>query len=110
MQNTRLRRYGSQGLLQLERWAANPWRRYSLLLIVLLGGFAFGANLGAVSGALNFLDPLAALVVVGLAELAIRLRRPLVQKQGDQLGLGLLDMARMGLIYGLLLEGFKASI
>jgi hypothetical protein len=40
-------------------------------------------------------------------ELAIRLRRPLRQSRRDQLGLQLLDMARMGFSYGLLLEGFK---
>ena len=110
MQNTRLQRYGAQALLQLEGWAANPWRRLSLLLIVLLGGFSIGASLGSVAGALAFLDPLAALLCVGLTELAIRIRRPLLNQGGDQLSLGLLDMGRIGLIYGLLLEGFKASV
>jgi len=110
MQNTRLQRYGAQALQRLEGWAANPWRRLSLLLIVLLGGFSIGASLGSVAGALAFLDPLAALLCVGLTELAIRMRRPLLNQGGDQLSLGLLDMARIGLIYGLLLEGFKASV
>ncbi|MFS6819563.1 DUF565 domain-containing protein [Synechococcus lacustris Tous-12m] len=45
-----------------------------------------------------------------VAELAIRVRKPLLRKGGDRLLLGLLDMARMGVIYGLLLEGFKASV
>ncbi len=66
--------------------------------------------MGALAGAMNFLDPLAALLFVILAELAIRVRKPLLRKGGDRLLLGLLDMARMGLIYGLLLEGFKASV
>jgi hypothetical protein len=34
----------------------------------------------------------------------------LLNQGGDQLSLGLLDMGRIGLIYGLLLEGFKASV
>ena len=110
MQNTRLRLYGSQALLQLESWSQNPWRRYSLLLIIFLGGFSTGASIGALAGALSFLDPLAALLCVLVAELSIRVRKPLLRKGGDRLLLGLLDMARMGVIYGLLLEGFKASV
>ncbi|HBU27418.1 MAG: DUF565 domain-containing protein [Synechococcus lacustris] len=110
VQNTRLRLYGSQALLQLESWSQNPWRRYSLLLIIFLGGFSTGASIGALAGALSFLDPLAALLCVLVAELAIRVRKPLLRKGGDRLLLGLLDMARMGVIYGLLLEGFKASV
>jgi hypothetical protein len=40
-------------------------------------------------------------------ELAIRLRGQLRRQPGDKLGLQLLDMARIGLLYGLLLDGFK---
>ena len=56
------------------------------------------------------IDPVGALVVVAASELAIKARRPLLQRGGDKLPLGLLDMARMGIIYGLLLEGVKSSI
>jgi len=42
-----------------------------------------------------------------LIELAIRTRKPLLQRAGDRLGLQLLDMTRIGFCYGLLLEGFK---
>jgi hypothetical protein len=30
----------------LERWAANPWRRLSLLTIVLLASFSVGGAVG----------------------------------------------------------------
>ena len=40
-------------------------------------------------------------------ELAIRARGPLIRRGGDALVLKLLDMTRIGLIYGLLLDGFK---
>jgi len=88
VQNTRLHIFGGRALLQLE----------------------IGASVGALAGAMSFLDPLAALLFVVLAELAIRARKPLLRKGGDKLLLGLMDMARMGLVYGLLLEGFKASV
>jgi hypothetical protein len=39
--------------------------------------------------------------------LAIRGRGPLLRRQGDRLILQLLDMARLGLLYGVLLDGFK---
>ncbi|MEB3176331.1 MAG: DUF565 domain-containing protein [Synechococcus sp.] len=110
MQSTRLHRLAGQSLLRLERWAENPWRRISLLLIVLLGGFSAGVSLGSVAGVLMIIDPVGALVVVSASELAIRARRPLIRRGGNQLSLGLLDMARMGLIYGLLLEGIKTSV
>jgi hypothetical protein len=40
-------------------------------------------------------------------ELAIRVRGPLLRRSTNNLGLQLLDMARLGFCYGLLLEGFK---
>jgi hypothetical protein len=44
---------------------------------------------------------------IGLIELAVRWRRRLIRQPGDKLGLQLMDMARIGLLYGLLMEGFK---
>lgn len=111
MQNTRLRRRGALAFQQLTVWATNPWRRSSLLLIVLMAGFVSGTSLGALAGAVDAFDPLAALVCVLVFEMAIRLRRPLRRRVGsERLALDLLDMARMGVTYGLLLEGFKASV
>jgi hypothetical protein len=46
-------------------------------------------------------------VAVLLIELAIRLRSSLGASRRDRLVLQLLDMARVGLFYGLLLDGFK---
>jgi hypothetical protein len=74
---------------------------------VLLGCFVLGNAIGALSGARSLLDPLASLLCVIAIELAIRLRRPLRRRGGDPLRLQLLDMARIGFTYGLLLEGFK---
>jgi hypothetical protein len=106
-QRTRLQRSLGGAWPQLEQWASNPWRRLSLLLIVLLGAFMLGNAIGTLTGARAFLDPVAALLCVVLIELAIRLRGPLRRRPGDRLGLELVDMTRMGFSYGLLLEGFK---
>ena len=107
LQRTRLQQSFGEAWPRLERWAQNPWRRLSLLLIALLGTFFLSTSVATLTGALAFLDPPAALICVVLIELAIRARRPLLQRRGDQLALQLLDMSRIGFCYGLLLEGFK---
>lgn len=106
LQQTRLNQNLGEAFLRLEDWATNPWRRLSLQLILLLGSFSIGGSVGMVTGALANIDPLAALICVALLELAIRLRRPLL-RSANSLRLSLLDMARIGLLYGLLLDGFK---
>lgn len=106
-QQTRFQRRVAAAGAGLEQWALNPWRRVSLLLIVLLGSFAIGGGLGTITGALSEIDQLSALVCVLLLEAAVRLRRPLLHRSGDRLALQLLDMLRMGLLYGLTLDAFK---
>ena len=106
-QQTRFQRRVAAAGSALESWATNPWRRGSLLLIVALLGVVVGGGLGSISGALAYFDPLSALVCVLLLELAVRLRPRLLRNRGPRLGLQLLDMARIGILYGLLLDGFK---
>ena len=74
---------------------------------MLLGSFVVGNAAGTVSGARSLLDPIAAVLCVALIELAVRIRRPLLLRSRDRLGLQLVDMGRFGFSYGLLLEGFK---
>ena len=107
LQQTRLERSLVQARRRVEAWAANPWRRLALLLLVLLSGFLLGGSIGTVVGAVDLFDQLAALVVVLLLEVAARSRGALRRRAGDPLLLQLLDMARIGLLYGLLLDGFK---
>ena len=78
-----------------------------MLLIVLLTAFWIGSSIGAITGAADESDPVAALICVLALELATRLRRRLIDLPGDRLPLQLLDMTRIGMLYGLLLEGFK---
>lgn len=107
VQQTRFQRQVADLGPSLERWASNPWRRLSLLLIVLLISFSIGGAVGSVTGALAKLDPISSLICVVVMELAVRARGPLLRRGGDRLNLQLLDMVRMGLLYGLLLDGFK---
>lgn len=74
--------------------------------MILLSGFGVGTTLGTVGGALSVMDPIGAFVVVALLELAVR-SRPSLRRAARLLPLQLLDMARIGVLYGLLLEGFK---
>ena len=107
LQQTRFQRLIIGSGERLQEWATNPWRRLSLQLIVLLLSFSIGGALGSISGTLARLDPLSALICVLVIELAARARAPLLRQPKQQLTLGLLDMARIGLLYGLLLDGFK---
>jgi len=106
-QQTRFQRRIAEATTTLESWATNPWRRLSLLLIVMLAALVVGGALASISGALAYFDPVSALVAVLLIELAVRLRPNLRTSRRDRLVLQLLDMARMGLFYGLMLDGFK---
>ena len=107
LQSTRLQNNVGDWWGRLNRWATNPWRKASLMLIVMLSSFLVGSSIGSVAGVSGLMDPVAALLTVGFWEALVRLRRPWPKRAEMLLGLQLLDMSRIGLIYGLLLEGFK---
>ncbi|MBE9173376.1 DUF565 domain-containing protein [Cyanobium sp. LEGE 06143] len=106
-QQTRFQQSIAQASGRLQRWATNPWRRLSLQLIVLLMSFSIGGVVASISGQLSQIDPVGAVICVLVIELAIRARGPLLRQADQRLGLQLLDMGRVGLLYGLLLDGFK---
>tara|TARA_Y100001968_G_C19446896_1_gene765902 strand:- start:3122 stop:3463 length:342 start_codon:yes stop_codon:yes gene_type:complete len=94
-------------LKKLEDWTTNPWRRFSLYLIIFLMGFFVGSSLGMVNGALALMDPVGALFAVIALELMVRLRRFSTSSNRNWTIINILDMSRMGLLYGLFMEGFK---
>ena len=49
-----------ENIQTLSIWANNPWRRYSIALIVLLIGYFLGSSLGMVSAVLELMDPVSA--------------------------------------------------
>ena len=105
LQSTRLQANIGAAIQRLDRWSRNPWRRLSLLALAGLIGFLIGSALTSVAGALGQMDPVAALLVVLGAELTIRRRRS--SKPSLKLPQQLLDLGRIGFLYGLFLEGFK---
>ena len=76
-----------------------------MLSLAGLIGFLFGSAITSVAGVLGQMDPVAALLVVLGAELTIRRRRS--SDAALKLPQQLLDLARVGFLYGLFLEGFK---
>jgi hypothetical protein len=106
-QQTRFQTTIAEAGTRLESWSSNPWRRLSLLLISLLVSFLIGVGLGSITGALGQMDLVASVVCVLVLEVSVRFRRLLRRPPGQRLLLQLVDMARMGLLYGLLMEGFK---
>lgn len=104
-QSTRLQTNAGAALQRLEDWALNPWRRLSLLAIAGLIGFLIGTAITPVAGVLGQMDPVAALLVVLGTELTIRRRRS--SEPSLKLPQQLLDLGRIGFLYGLFLEGFK---
>ena len=105
LQSTRLQTNVGAALQRLVRWARNPWRRLSLLALAGLIGFLIGSAITSVAGVLGQMDPVAALVVVLGTELTIRRRRS--SEPPLKLPQQLLDLGRIGFLYGLFLEGFK---
>ena len=105
LQSTRLQINLGQSLALLNTWAENPWRRLSLLAIALLAGFFLGSSITSVAGVLGQMDPVAALLVVLGTEITIRRARN--RDSGWTLPQQLLDLSRVGFLYGLFLEAFK---
>ena len=91
----------------LSSWAVNPWRRYSLSLIILLWGYFIGSSLGMVSAVVELMDPVAAFLSVLLIEILIKVRRAYRFQRKKRFLVLLLDSLRLGLFYGFFTESLK---
>ena len=96
-----------ENIQTLSIWANNPWRRYSIALIILLIGYFLGSSLGMVSAVLELMDPVAAFLSVVLIEILIVLRRNFRFDKKKKFLLLLLDSLRLGLFYGFFTESLK---
>ena len=96
-----------ENIQTLSIWANNPWRRYSIALIVLLIGYFLGSSLGMVSAVLELMDPVAAFLSVVLIEILIAFRRNFRFDRKKKFLLLLLDSLRLGLFYGFFTESLK---
>ena len=96
-----------ENIQTLSIWANNPWRRYSLSLIILLVGYFLGSSLGMVSAVLELMDPVAAFLSVIFIEILIFLRRNFRFERKKKILLLLVDSLRLGLFYGFFTESLK---
>ena len=96
-----------ENIQTLSIWANNPWRRYSISLIILLIGYFLGSSLGMVSAVLELMDPVAAFLSVVFIEILIVLRRNFRFEKKKKFLLLLLDSLRLGLFYGFFTESLK---
>ena len=96
-----------ENIQTLTIWANNPWRRYSISLIILLIGYFLGSSLGMVSAVLELMDPVAAFLSVVFIEILIVLRRNFRFEKKKKFLVLLLDSLRLGLFYGFFTESLK---
>ena len=96
-----------ENIQTLSIWANNPWRRYSMSLIILLIGYFLGSSLGMVSAVVELMDPVAAFLSVVLIEILIVLRRNFRVERKKRFLVLLLDSIRLGLFYGFFTESLK---
>ena len=94
-------------LKTISNWAVNPWRRYSVVLIIFFVGYFFGSSLGMISAVYNLMDPVAALISVLIIEILIRIRRAISSDKNKKFFLLISDFLRIGLLYGFFTESLK---
>ena len=96
-----------ENLQSLNDWADNPWRRYSLALIIFFLGYFLGSSLGMMSAVFELMDPIAAFTSVLGIEVLIKLRREIKSDKTKRMVLLLIDFLRYGLYYGFFTEALK---
>ena len=106
-QKTRFQILIVDNLKTISNWAANPWRRYSVVLIMFFVGYFFGSSLGMISAVYNLMDPVGALISVLLIEILINIRRVLFSDKNKRFFLLIIDFLRIGLLYGFFTESLK---
>ena len=96
-----------ENIQTLSVWANNPWRRYSISMIILLVGYFLGSSLGMVSAVVELMDPVAAFLSLVFLEVLIALRRNFRFEKKKKFLVLLLDSLRLGLFYGFFTESLK---
>ena len=107
MQKTVLYNSSSNFIDRLANWGGNPWRRYSLLVIIFLIGFLIGSSLGMINGVLSLMDPVGAFITLIFLEALIKARFFFLKYQKPIILIRVFDMFRIGIAYGLVSEGLK---
>ena len=106
-QKTRFQVLIVDNLKTISNWSANPWRKYSIVLLMFFIGYFFGSSLGMISAVYNLMDPVGALISVLLIEILINIRRVLFSDKNKRFFLLIVDFLRIGLMYGFFTESLK---
>ena len=106
-QRTRFQILIVDNLKTFSNWSANPWRKYSIVLLMFFTGYFFGSSLGMISAVYNLMDPVGALISVLLIEILINIRRVLFSDKNKRFFLLIIDFLRIGLMYGFFTESLK---
>ncbi|MFN3926921.1 MAG: DUF565 domain-containing protein [Pseudanabaenaceae cyanobacterium] len=104
MQRTRLSTLISATGDRLNRWASQPWRRISILIIFVLGGFLTANVISVTAGQSAAWDVSVAFICLTLAELVSWLN---YRFRPRFLWVEMLNAAKLGFMYGLFLDAFK---
>ena len=106
-QQTRFQILIVDNLKTISNWSANPWRKYSIILLMFFIGYFFGSSLGMISAVYNLMDPVGALISVLLIEILINISRVLSSDKKKRFFLLIIDFLRIGLMYGFFTESLK---
>ena len=106
-QKTKFQIFIVDNLKTISNWSANPWRKYSIVLLMFFIGYFFGSSLGMISAVYNLMDPVGALISVLLIEILINIRRVLFSDKNKRFFLLIIDFLRIGLMYGFFTESLK---
>tara|TARA_B100000212_G_scaffold303558_1_gene250421 strand:- start:557 stop:898 length:342 start_codon:yes stop_codon:yes gene_type:complete len=106
-QKTKFQIFIVDNVKTISYWAVNPWRRYSVALLMFFVGYFFGSSLGMISAVYNLMDPVSALISVLIIEILIKIRRALLIDKQKKFFLLIADFLRIGLLYGFFTESLK---
>ena len=106
-QKTKFQVFILDSLKTINIWSVNPWRRYSLALIIFFVGYFLGSSLGMISAVYNLMDPVSALISVLVIEILIKIRVSLLINKSRTFFLLIVDFLRIGLVYGFFTESLK---
>ena len=117
MQRTRLNTLFDESLEKFGQFFQNPWRRFALIIISLLFGNFIGTVLPTTAGQEAAWDPVVAAGLLFFIELINRTyysrqkqssaENPSNISKGNYLVFDLLNVFKIGLMYGLIVEAFE---
>ncbi len=117
MQRTRLNTLFDETLIKFGQFFQNPWRRFALIIISLLFGNFTGTVVPTTAGQRAAWDPIVGAALLMFTEVISRIyyNRPKILQisadkdisKGNYLIFDLLNIFKIGLIYGLIVEALE---